>query len=250
MKSTILSVCTLTCLLFASSTSMKAGDEPKMVVGVSVGAGLPMGAYGSTAKLAAGDTTHVNGFASMGFHFNVNAGYYFMDNVGAMLQIGGNMNGFNMAAYKTTYNVPSSSTATATSYYVGSYLVGPTLRFPIGDKLGFSARVLVGLMTVKSTKWTDTYTVLGTTYTTNDYYSSASTFGYNIGAGLKYNLTDKMGLGLNIDYLGGSPNFTTENHTVSPTNSFDPNSTSGGHKRNMSTSLLNISLGFTVGFGS
>ncbi|HXC06800.1 MAG TPA: outer membrane beta-barrel protein [Bacteroidia bacterium] len=247
MKSKILYVFALSSCLMVST--MKAGDDPKMVVGVSVGAAMPMGAYGSTAKLAAGDTAHANGFAKTGFHFDVNAGYYFTSNVGAMIQIGGNMNGFNMTAYNTTYGI-TNSTATASSYYVGSYLVGPTLRFPLGDKMGFSARILVGLMTLKDSKWSDTQTFLGTTYTTTEQWNTASAFAYNIGASIKYNLTDKMGLGLNIDYLGGSPNFSTYTRTTTPTTSGSPDVTSGGHKINMGTSLLNISLGLTIGFGS
>ncbi|HTB30443.1 MAG TPA: outer membrane beta-barrel protein [Bacteroidia bacterium] len=248
MRFKILNVCALSCFLFMASTTMKAGDDPKFNIGVSVGAGMPMGAFGKSANNAANDTSHTNGWAKTGFHFDVNASYYFTNNIGGMLMIGGNMNGFNTSAYISA-NPGTPSTFTAGSYYVGSYLLGPTLRIPLSDKFGITARLLFGLMTVKDSKQSETWTGAGgTSYTTSSVFNSASTFGYDFGAGVKYGLTDNLGLALNVDYLGGSPNFTTYTRTTTPSGSGFPDGTSGGHKINMSTSLVNISIGVVIGF--
>jgi hypothetical protein len=185
----------------------------KLMIGVSVGAGIPVMAFGKSDTLAHSDTTHTNGWAKTGFHFNLNAAYKFTDNIGAMVMIGGNMNGFNSSAY-TTQHVPAlpsgfTDTYTGTSYYVGSYLVGPLVVLPVGDKFAIHIRALFGLMTMKYSQLTDTYSNPGGSGNSVYTISGASSFGYNIGAGVKIGMTDKLGFVANVDYLGGNPTYTT-----------------------------------------
>jgi opacity protein-like surface antigen len=228
----------------------RGSDDSKSFIGVSVGAGIPMGDYGSIAKQysAAADSNKTKGYASTGFHFNVKAGHLFSDNVGAMIQIGGNMNGFDKADYLSANDLPTSATFTATSYYIGSYLVGPYVSFPIGGKLSFDIRALVGLMTASFTQVTNSGTNPGfpplipaTTYSDVTKPNLAYCFGYNVGAGLKLNMTDKMGLALGLDYLGGNP--TSSGSKDTDTIGSSTTNTTVTHKSAMSTGILNISLG-------
>ena len=226
--------------IFALSTgTCIAQNDAKVLVGVSVGAGLPMGAYGTADKNAVGDTSHTNGWAKTGFHFNANVGYKFTDNIGGMLMIGGNMNGFDAASYDSKEG-NKAGTTTSNSYYIGSYLVGPFLNIPIGDKAAFTARLLGGLMTAKSSTLTQSLGVLGTATET---LGSVSTFGYDAGVGARFGLTDMLGLAVNADYLGGTPTFTTYTDTFG-----GKTSTSSGHKRAMGTGLVNLSVGVVLGF--
>ncbi len=241
MKTTILSILAIFTLSTGTCVAKGGGgDDTKIVVGVSVGAGMPMGAFGTKDKnSSATDTTHTNGWAKTGFHFDVNFGYKFSDNIGGMVMIGGNMNGFDATTYDTKYN-NKAGTTTATSYYTGSYLIGPFLNFPVGDKFAITARVLGGLMTSKSATLSQDIPVLGTATQT---MGSVSTFGYDAGVGAKIGLTDMLGLGLNADYLGGTPTFTTYTTTFG-----GKTSTSTGHKIAMGTGIINLSVGLVLSF--
>ncbi len=220
----------------------KGGDNKKIFVGVGLGLGIPMGNFGKKDTLGHNDTTHITGWAKPGFHFHVAGGYMFSDNVGAMISIGGNMNGFDTKTYMTVYGYGSGSTVTATSHYTGSYLVGPAFLFPAGDKIGIHAHVLVGLMTSKYSSVTETLPA-PFNVTSVSTFTPVKTFGYDAGAALIIHASDALGITIGADYLGGTPKFTTETYTIgSSTNS------SSGHSLAMSTGLINITAGIMLGF--
>jgi hypothetical protein len=192
--------------------------QSKLTVGVSVGAALPMGAYGSTdtagGKTAVAlrgnskDSTEANGYAKTGFHFDVTAGYLFSDNIGGMVYIGGNMNSFDISTLETQNKVTSPATASSTNYYVGQYLVGPYLSLG-GSKLKIDIRVLVGLVTCNTTTITYNNGASGAfAGSSTSSGNGGSGFGYQVGAGIKYNFTDKMGLLVNVGYTGSSVAYT------------------------------------------
>src|ERR1051326_7948596 len=191
-----LHVFTLSLVMIASTAfagsgkaKQKGSSDSKMMFNVAVGAGIPLGNFGKKDTLASSDTTHMTGWAKPGFHFHLGFGYKFTDNVGAMVQIGGNMNGFDAAAYKAKVdpNNTSGYTVSGTSYYVGQYLVGPFFHFPAGDKIGINLRALFGLMTMKYSELTQSFTFMNQTSTDTYKIASACSFGYNIGPGLDYN---------------------------------------------------------------
>jgi hypothetical protein len=234
----------ISCGLLAANPPVRRGghnDGGKLIIGVSVGAGIPMGAYGTKDNTPSNDTSHINGWAKTGFHFNANLGYKFTDNIGGMLLLGGNLNGFDAAAYDTKnrsnfYN----GTTTATSHYIGSYLVGPFFNFPVGDKFAITARVLAGLMTAK---YADrTYT--SGSVTAVGKFASVSTFGYDAGAGVKIGLTDVLGIALNIDYLGGTPTFKSQ--TITTSSPYGSNSHTYTGSEAMSTGIVNASVGIVL----
>jgi hypothetical protein len=222
------------------------GGDSKLTIGLSVGAALPMSAYGAkatdTASSTQNDSTHVqNGFASTGFHFDVTASYMFADHIGGQVMIGGNMNSFDVATYKTVNNIKSPETFTANNYYIGQYLVGPVLSF--GDKLKLNIRVLVGLVTSNATVITETNGQSGgaeASFTRTG--NPGSGFGYNFGAGIKYNFNDKMGLLVNVDYLGSTLSYTGygQSSTFFGTTSSTTNTTL---KQTMALGMVNASVG-------
>jgi hypothetical protein len=169
-----------------------------------------------------------------GFHFDLSAGYQIAGPVGAMVLIGGNMNSFDVATYKSVYSVPSSGTFTVTNYYSGQYLVGPFLSFG-GDNIKFNIRVLVGLITCNTP--TSTYT--NGSYSDVQSGNTGSGFGYQFGAGIKYNFSSSMGLLVNFDYAGATINYVGNT---------DVNSIIGTHtnttlKQAMGYNLITASVG-------
>jgi hypothetical protein len=241
MKTTLLSFVTLLTLSSGICTAKGGGDDSKILIGVSVGAGLPMGAFGTADNTPANDNSHINGWAKTGLHFDLNAGYKFTDNIGGMLMIGGNMNAFNASAFDAKNPHPGYTT-TATSHYIGSYMVGPFLNLPVGDKFAITARVLVGLMTAKFAEITET--AGSSTFVTK--YATPSTFGYDAGAGVKIGLTDALGLAINVDYLGGTPTFVS--YTTTANTAIGSSATTHTGSAAMSTGLVNLSVGIVLGF--
>ena|ERR1700739_3619584 len=217
-----------------SALMLKAGDQDlmmhgggssdsKLTIGISVGAALPGSDWAAHAKNTSNDSTkRPDGFAMTGFHFDVSAGYQIAGPVGVMALIGGNMNSFDVATYKSVYSVPSSGTYTVTSYYSGQYLVGPFLSFG-GDNFKFNIRVLVGLITCNTP--TSTYT--DGSYSDVQSGNTGSGFGYQFGAGIKYNFNSSMGLLVNVDYAGATINYTgyTDDQTLGSTSTTHTNTT-------------------------
>lgn len=222
-----------------------SSSDSKLTIGISVGAALPMSAYGAkksdTASSVKNDSTHIqNGFASTGFHFDVNASYMIAGPVGVEVMLGGNLNSFDNATYMTVNNIKSPATFSGNSYYVGQYLVGPVLSF--GQQLKINVRVLVGLVTTNASTQTETNGASGGAAESFTYTGNAgSGFGYNVGAGIKYNFNDKMGLLVNVDYLGSSISYT--GYKESDSGFFSGSVTNTTLKSTMALGMINATVG-------
>ncbi len=245
----LLCISTISVGMFAGTDLLpvkgRGKSSPKMFIGLSVGAGLPMGNFGKSTKQAVNDST-VQGYAKTGIYFNLSAGYKLSNLIGVMIQLGGNLNGFNSVAYDANANNPAGTTV-GTSHYIGSYLVGPYLGIPVGDKLSVNVRVLGGLMTDKFSSVTSTLSpgsALQQTF--NHQYAPAMTFGYDAGAGLTVHATERIGIALNVDYLGGTPTFTKSTETYT-----GPLISTVGTRTDkwpLSVGIVNVSLGLVVRF--
>ena len=212
------------------------GGDSKLTIGISVGAALPGSDWAAKAKNTSNDSTkRPDGFAMTGFHFDLTAGYQIAGPVGAMILIGGNLNNFDAATYKSVYNYPSSETFSATNYYSGQYMVGPFISVG-GDNFKFNVRVLVGLITCSSPTFTSSGTFFGSTVTDVQSGNDGSGFGYQFGAGIKYNFTSSMGLLVNVDYVGSTITYT----------GYKDVQTSGSN----STTTTNTTLKQTMGYNN
>ena len=253
MKKQILLALTVI-FIFASKVGVcqKNGEDKKFSIGISVGAGIPLGAFGSknsdTTSAAQMDSTHrENGYANAGFHFDVTIGYRFINNLGVAILVGGNMNSFDATTYTSVNGVKSPETFTSTSYYVGQYLVGPFAYFPAGDKLRITVRALFGLVTANTPTETFTTTVFSTTATSVTSGNSGSGFGYQFGAGIKYNFSDNVGLLFNVDYAGSTIAYTgyTVASTFGSSSSTHENTTL---KSTMDLGIISTTLGVAFSF--
>jgi opacity protein-like surface antigen len=219
-------------------------SSSKIVLGVAVGASIPMGWYGRKDTIGKKDTLHHAGFAKTGIHFNVNFGYKFSDKVGIMILAGGTLNGFDGKAYDVAYGHSTATVTTGTSNFIGSYMVGPFFNLPAGDKLSIDIRLLGGLMTASpSTVTSVTSLPFNGSSTEISAFKASSGYGYDIGLGASYNVSSAVSIPLSIDYLGGSPAITTATYT-NALGTF----TSGDHKISMGVGMINISIGLALHF--
>jgi hypothetical protein len=145
--------------------SYDSSSHSKIFIGIDIGAGIPGLNYGKADSIGNNDASHITGYAKTGFQFNIKGGYYFTPNFGAMLQVGGNMNGFNTEAFQQTGYLfqYSNVTVSATSNYIGSYLAGFIFNMPPDEastwnKLSVNFHILAGLMTARYSTITATYT--------------------------------------------------------------------------------------------
>jgi opacity protein-like surface antigen len=225
-------------------------EDPKISLGVSVGAAIPFGWYGRHDTIGAkSDLSHIAGYAKTGFHFNINVGYKLNEYVGAMILVAGNLHGFNSKSYTADYGASYSSdnyiNITGTSSYIGSYLIGPFFTIPAGRKLDVNIRAIGGLQTANASSITEVeHTPVSQTSTTI-VYTTASGFGYNLGAGIAYRVSDKLSLPFTIDYLGGNPMITSHTSTDAASGK---STASDGYHLNMGVNIINISVGAVLHF--
>src|SRR5271155_2712049 len=88
------------CLL--ALTYARAGDDDKstekkrrFTFTASLGTNFALGAYGRKDSVPVHDTTHINGFADLGFYFDISAGYQITDVIGLAVMLNGNFDDFN-----------------------------------------------------------------------------------------------------------------------------------------------------------
>ncbi|HTB06580.1 MAG TPA: hypothetical protein VK806_06455 [Bacteroidia bacterium] len=203
-------------LNFTSSSS--GGTTKKLTFSISAGIAMPLGAFGNkgndTNSSDQKDTTHYNhGYAITGFHADLTISYLITDKIGVTALAGLNALSFDAATYKTVNGVPSTETLTATNYSTWQFLVGPYLELPASDKLKVDIRLLGGMVTntfpTITQSGSTTVPFFGTqTYSSVYSRKSGSGFGYSISAGARYNLTDAIGISLNVAYTGSSIAYT------------------------------------------
>src|ERR1017187_2627585 len=108
--------------LFAG-LSLNAQVDQHLIIGVSVGVGLPQQNFGKSDSVGHKDTTKLKGWATTGFSFTVRAGWKFTRYFGLMAQAGGSVNWVNTSAYENqVFSNPilqNSVAMNATAHYIG-----------------------------------------------------------------------------------------------------------------------------------
>jgi Outer membrane protein beta-barrel domain len=243
------------------SSSSGSGDFKKLHIGVDVGYSAPSGDFSSTdpskepvVQPHSTDTTHIAGYAKGGFHFNVYATYMFSEEVGAMISVGGSMNSYdittlnsNFAAEFTTGGYTGALPAFTSSggYFIGQYLIGPYISIPVGGgKLKVEIKGLVGLTAANYPTLSYNYSALGITESESVTVKSYSGFGYNVGAGLEYMMSDMLGLHFNICYGGTSVSYP--GYTVTATEGTLSVNQTHSTDLAMSLGLIQVTVGASI----
>lgn len=199
--------------------SVQAQKE-KIVTGsneISINAGIAS-PYGSFSK---GDyADEKSGFAKTGVHLNLSGVHYFNKNWGIGLLLG-----YSQYGHKGTQSLADgykedSGTDSTTLYTKGtnrtlSILAGPYYRLPISHKFAIDIRALAGYVNTHLAG----FQIFYEDYLENSMSqkeSSGGGFGYQLGAGVKYSITDNIAIKANADYFSSNPkiNISYDNFIV------------------------------------
>ena len=135
----------------------------KGFIGLEIGANIPVGKFADKN----------DGAAKTGLQINlINFGYLFTDNIGITA---------------TWFGASNPIQGSGTDYYwsQGGLLVGPLFSFPISEKIEWDIKPMVGLSTASIT---------------NLDLETASSFTFNLGSGLRFNVSKLIALTFGVDY--------------------------------------------------
>lgn len=184
-----------------------AQSSKKQYMGLSIGPSIPLSDF---AKTDLNDST--SGFAKTGVAFNFAYAYRISHNFGLQFVVNYSGNKLDNITYENElmkanpdYNVRVESNQNWSS---GGLFGGPYLRFPIGD-FSVDVRGLIGYYGSYAPQATIYATKKETPNDKSTYYRETSRsygFGYLLGAGMKYRLSDYY-ITLFADYVGSDLNF-------------------------------------------
>jgi hypothetical protein len=214
-------------LLLFISISLKA--QKKMFSGISVGAAIPVGDFGSKDV-----SNEKAGLAQVGLSADINYGYRLSKNFGLLTIFRGRINGVDEQALRNSFQLPTGSggniSIKTTNYTMGAILVGVYESIPLSkaEDFFFEIKGLAGLQGAKTPKTQISGFIpgIGNFDQTQDRVHSNS-FAYQFGLAVQHKLSSKIGLRLGADYNASNPNFKIANATggtqsyKQPTNTID-----------------------------
>ncbi len=196
---------------FLTTITSLAQWKAKNFIGFTSGLSSPVGDFSKADPGAFNNWNNSTGFAKTGFSVGVEGAYYFLPKIG----LGGSIyysehGGFskNDAAklgdsYTDAFGVDQSTVSTTGSYRSLNVMVGPYFSFPL-KKFTIDMRVMGGLLKSISTPVMTVELEDQTEATFKQLSSPASAFGWQVGAGFRYALTDKLGLTFRSDYFSSN----------------------------------------------
>ena len=231
----------ITFILFTciSGFSAFSQNDPSKTFTLSINGGtaIPVGNF-SKADYA----DQKSGYASTGGHFNITATYSLTKNWGIGVLVGYSQFGHTGSQNLSDGYKEDSGTDSTTLYLKGnnhslSILIGPYYRIPAGNKFSVDVRVLGGYVNTHLAG----FQVFYEDYTDNamsQKESSGGGFGYQVGAGVNYQLTKTVAIKANGDYFSSKPKMDVAY------DNFVVNSGRRLSSYNQSLSGINLTLGF------
>ena len=199
-------------LFFLFQTSSHAQYESmKGYAGLSLGVGVPVGDFASQTGL------ENSGFANRGFALKMNFAYRISANFGVTGMILVQSNPINeesvLAEIKKTESLPGNpktySAVDADSWGLSGFMVGGYASIPVGTggKIILEPRFMGGILTAISPRTKITWREGTRTVWEEQQIGAGIALGYNLGGTVRFNLSDRIALLLNTDYLKTSPKF-------------------------------------------
>jgi len=105
------------------------------------------------------------------------------------------------------FGAGTTTTVNSGNWVIGGYMGGASGSFPLNDKISIETKALIGFLTASSPSIKIDITDGSNSVWVEQEKASSTAFSYLIGAGLKFDLSDKFCLLANIDYLGSNPEF-------------------------------------------
>ena len=214
---------------------------------IGYGVAIPFGMFESSDI-----NDSASGYASSGTNLNVIFTYLVGKKVGVSAMISSSVNKLNEVGIKNKFNVYAKrihneavvSDIQLAKWNTIAYLAGAQFIQPL-QKASFNMQLLFGY---SRTEFPESNVIIYKDTTIDpinvDQYaeSVASAFCYNIGAGLKYNISDIMCININANYFSANPEFD-DVKTIGVINGNTEEEIYSYHQR---VSLLNVTVG--VGF--
>ncbi|KAA2243023.1 porin family protein [Chitinophaga agrisoli] len=202
----------LAAVLLTSVLSVQAQNkkDARSFIGITGGLSLPGGDYSK------GDYNNdQSGFAKTGFNIGVTGAYYFKHShfgIGGILSYThyGFKNAQGLAdGYKEAFDVDSSTVYIKGNNQTINILVGPYYTVPLG-KLSLDFRLLGGLVNA-TLPGNEVYLEDGLDNRLKQDKSTASAFGWQGGAAIRYTIVPHIGVFAGVDYFYSKPNFSIDN---------------------------------------
>ena len=157
-----------------------------------------------------------SGYASTsGYNIGLEGAYYLTRHIG----IGGvcSFESFSVAhlqtlsdGYQNDFDVDSVSVTSTTKYNFYNFFVGPYFSFPV-KKFTIDARVVAGITLVNTPEFDVNVIDGGKPHPFAQNISYGSGFGFQAGAGLRYAISDHVGIRLSVDYYYTDPDIAIKN---------------------------------------
>ncbi|MCW3086253.1 MAG: hypothetical protein JWP12_3619 [Bacteroidetes bacterium] len=204
---TVVSVCTYTISIAQdNSTPAKAPS----FIGVTVGYAHAGGNFTKTDY-----ENDKAGFANPGgLNLGIEGAYFFHKNIG----IGGVFSNSSFYTkgkqsladgYKEAFDVDSTTVTDKGKYSTYNFLIGPYFSFPM-KKFTIDTRLVVGYVSAKTPELrVDLEDQANATFYQRS--AKAGTFGFQVGAGIRYSIVKNLCVKLNVDYFYSKPDFKITN---------------------------------------
>lgn len=198
----------ITCAAVLIAASAFGQEKARNFIGFTAGASIPTGDFAKSETGEFGNWNNTAGFAKTGFSVGLEGAYYFLPKIG----LGGTLyysdhGGFSSsdaaklgASYTDAFGVDESTVSTTGRYRSLNVMIGPYFSFPM-NKFTIDLRLMGGLLKSFSTPEMTVQLEDNTDSKFTQKSSTASAFGWQVGGGFRYSLTDRLGLTLRVDYF-------------------------------------------------
>lgn len=212
---------------FGQGTEQQSQGYTRLMIGVTGGVSIPMGKFSQTnyCDISSIPNAPVNyntgsGFAGIGGNGGITATYLINKHWGVAelfsYQQFSNTGGQNMALgmqhFPGGFDVDSVTFSFKGNSHTFNILIGPVYSMSLAKKLDLDFRLLIGF--VNATLAGNNITLTDGGVTDPTFYQAvswANSFGGQLGAALRYSISDHIGVALNADFFYSKPDFTVNN---------------------------------------
>ncbi|HTB24201.1 MAG TPA: outer membrane beta-barrel protein [Puia sp.] len=208
-------------IAFSPVIICRGQEKGNSFIGLNGGASFPIGNWGKVSTATSltsleGTVGDQSGYANTGGFFAIDGAWFFSKHfaVGGMFKYGSyNLHGMDSLSYgyEESFDVDTTR-LTHTDYKIWSIMPGLYYQLQIAKKLSLTARGLIGISNASTPQITVTIEDGGVFDTPVVQYSSSKTsFAFDAGAGLRYEITGCLAINLKADYFYTDPDFTINN---------------------------------------
>jgi hypothetical protein len=203
------------CYAQEAATVAPATVTPRFILGITSGVSIPLGSFART------DYYNSNsGFAGAGGNYGL-SGTWMLSKHWGIAELfsyqqfsfaGGQNMALGMQSFPGGFDVDSVNFKVRGNNHTFNFLAGPVYTMRVGKKLDVDIRLLGGFVNANLAGNNITLTDGGITDPT--FYQAvswANTFGGQLGAALRYHVTQHIGVALNADFFYSKPDFEVNN---------------------------------------